>query len=186
MRVKKFLTLVAMGFIFPGFAFAASGAGIPFATVSYQIANIIILMALLYISQRKTIASAFAQKRKDYLASLEEASEAKRLAQQKLDEVSSRLKQMTQTFDEQIQKAKLQAQADYQDQIEKAKAEAARLSGLALLSVEFEVQKQIEKLRVETFRKSATLAEQNLCKNISPEQLRSWNNHFSLTSEGTH
>lgn len=186
MKATRLLATMAIGFLFPSFVVAASGEGIPFATVTYQIANIIILIALLYFSQKKTISLAFAQKRKDYLATLEEASESKRAAQQKLDEVSSRLTNMTQTFDEQVQQAKIQAQKNYEEQLQKAKAEAGRLSSLALLTLEYEVQKQIEKLRIETFRKSADLAEQNLHKNISPEQLKSWNNHFSLTSEGAH
>ncbi len=186
MKATRPLFILAVGILLPGFVVAASGEGIPVTTVTYQIANIVILVALLYFSQRKTISQAFAQKRKDYLATLEEASESKRAAQQKVDEVSARLKKMTQTYDEQVQQAKLQAQKDFEEQLQKAKAEAGRLSSLALLTVEYEVQKQIEKLRIETFRKSADLAEQNLHKNLSLEQLKSWNSHFSLTSEGAH
>ena len=90
------------------------------------------------------------------------------------------------TFREQVEEAKKGAEESYRTQLADAKNEAVRLKNMAQTSLEFEVQKQLEVLRVETFQKSAGMAEKNLEKTLSPEQLKAWNTHFVKAKEGAH
>ena len=166
-------------------AFAA-GDGVPHQTVFSQLSNIALLIAILYFSQRKTIAEAFRNKKEEYLANVNAASKSKKAAADKLKEVKSRVTHLTKTFDEQIEDAKRNASNSYKDQIAHAKNEALRVKSFAKTSLEFEVQKEIENLRVETFKKSVDLAEKNLESKLTPEQLKAWNSHFSSQTQGAH
>ena len=140
-------------------AFAASGGGVPAATVISQMSNLGILIAILFVTQRKSIAKMFKDKKDEYLAQVEAASQSKKQAEEKLNEVKDRVTTLERTFGEQIEEAKTNAEESYRSQLADAKNEAVRLKSSAKTSLEFEVQREIENLRVETFHKSAGMAE---------------------------
>ncbi len=164
-------------------AFAAAGS-VPAGTVISQLANLSILIGAIYFSQRKNIAKAFADKRESFLASVRAASNSKKEAEEKLKEVKTRVQKMQSTFDAQVAEAEKNAEESYRSQLADGKNEALRIKESAQTSLEFETQKQIETLRLETFHKSAGLAEKNLQNQMTPEQLKTWNNKFS--QEGMH
>lgn len=164
--------------------FAAS-EGVPMGTVISQLANLSLLVGALYFSQRKNIAKAFKEKRENFLASVEAASQSQKEAENKLQEVSARLDQMKTTFKNQIEEAKKNAQEAYRMQVADARNNAEKVKSSALNTIEFEIQKQVENLRVETFQKSAEKAEEKLEKNLTPEQLKAWHTHFT-NAEGAH
>ena len=169
--------------LFSAMAYGASG-DVPHETVFSQLANLSILIFLLWFTQRKAISQAFADKKANYLQSVQEASDFKNKAQKKLDEVKTRVTSMEKTFDQQVEDAKKHAEESYRSQLATAKNEAQRIMDTAAHNLEFEIQKEMENLRVETFKKSANLAEQNLEKTLSPEQLKAWNTHFVNAAEG--
>lgn len=178
-RMNLFLVAVMTA----SYAQAASGA-VPAQTVVYQLANLSLLLGFLYFTQRKTIAQAFANKRAEYLENVNAASRSKEEAEAKLAEVKQRVHKMQSTFSQQIADAEKNAEESYKSQLADAKNEAVRVKDSAQTSLEFEVQKQIEQLRVETFKKSANIAEERLKEGMTPEQLKTWNEKFS--QQGVH
>ncbi len=185
--MKKIKSLLFIIFVFsPVGAVAAGDGGIPVAAVISQIANITLLVGLIYFTQRKNIAAFFSEKKKAYLESVEQASLFKKQAEEKLNEVMVRLNTMTTSFDKQVVEAKKNAEEAYRDQLATAKNEAQRIKNLALSSVDFETQKQIENLRVETYTKSALQAQSKLEHKLTAEQQKAWNNHFVSASGGVH
>lgn len=159
-------------------ALAASGS-IPVGTVISQLANLSLLVGGLYFFQRKAIGQFFKDKREEFLSSVKAASQSKQDAENKLEEVTLRLANMNSSFDVQVEEAKKNAQESYRTQLADAKNAAEKVKSMAQTSLEFEVQKQIENLRVEAFQKSADAAEKELEKKLTPDQLKVWNNRFS-------
>lgn len=166
-------------------AWAASGT-VPTLTVYSQIINFSLLVGAIYFFQRKAIAQFFTEKKESYLKKVNDASESKLAAELKLAEVTLRVEEIERTFQEQIREAHKNADKSYHDQVEDARFDAVRIKESANLSLEMEVLKQIENLRVETYQKSAGLAERNLEKNLTPAQLSAWNDHFIQGKEGVH
>ena len=164
----------------------AAGDGVPAATVISQISNLGILILGLYFTQRKTIAKMFSEKKEQFLAHVEESSRFKKEAEDKLHEVTKRVTDMGESFDEQIEAAKKNAEEAYRVQLADAKNEAVRLKTSAKTSLEFEIQREIENLRIETFQKSASVAEENLSKKLTPDQMKAWNSHFAAGEKGAH
>lgn len=183
MVIRSLFFLQILGF--QSLAVAASGA-VPTWTVLSQIINFSILVGGLYFFQRKSIAKFFADKREGYLKHVNSAAEAKKAAELKLAEITERVNNIEDSFKEQIKDARKNAEHSYRHQISEAQREAERVKQTANLSLEIEMLKEIESLRIETFQKSASLAESNLEKNISPEQLKAWNSHFVAGKEGVH
>lgn len=181
-KVNLFLWLLLTG----ESVFAASGGGVPMGTVISQIINLGLLIGLLYFTQRKNISQAFKDKKNDFLKSVNEASASKQAAEAKLAEVTKRVNDLKNTYGEQVSKAQVDAEESYRDQLAKAKNEAGRLKSSAQTNLEFEVQRQIESLRVETFQKSANAAEKNLQQNLTSEQRKAWNGHFTAGKQGAH
>jgi F0F1-type ATP synthase membrane subunit b/b' len=182
----KILILTIFSISLPLKVLAASDGSIPVGTVVSQIMNLAVLFALIYFSQRTTIAQYFKQRREDYIASLEAATLSKTQAEETLNEVSERLNRIQQTFEQQIKEAESNAEQSYQTQVKKALEESERIKNQAKTGLEFETLKQIENLRIETFRRSAEMAENDLSQNLTPEQKRAWNSHFSMMTEGAH
>lgn len=166
--------------------FASSGDGVPVVTVVNQVINLSLLIALIYFTQGKTIAEVFKSKKEDFLKSVEEATASKKAAEEKFAEVSKRVDEMQNTFSQQIEEAKNNAEESYRDQLAKAKNEALRLKSASQTNLEFEIQKQVESLRLETFKKSANMAEEKLEKVLTPEQQKAWNSHFVADKQGAH
>lgn len=158
----------------------------PAGTLISQLANITLLVGLLVFTQRKTVAQAFRNKKENFLQSVEQASAAKQEAENKLNEVKTRLTNMKSTYQSQVTDARKNADDSYKKQVENAKEEALRISTMATTSLEFEVQRQIENLRVETFKKSAGLAEKNLESKLTADQQKAWNSHFISNKAEVH
>ena len=91
---------------------------------------------------------------------------------------------MKSTFSNQIEEAKKNAEESYKIQVSDARNAAEKLKSMAQTSLEFEVQRQVESLRVETFQKSAEAAEKNLESSMTDDQLKAWNTRFK--TEGAH
>ncbi|MCB0377624.1 MAG: hypothetical protein KDD33_03965 [Bdellovibrionales bacterium] len=100
-------------FIFLSFAIAqASGGGghhetgVPMGTVMSQLVNLGLLIAILFFWQGKNIANAFAQKKENFLKSVEEANSAKKEAENKLKEVEHRLQELLENYKKSVDKEK--------------------------------------------------------------------------------
>jgi F0F1-type ATP synthase membrane subunit b/b' len=158
----------------------------PVGTVIAQVANLTILIAILYFSQRKSIQAVFIEKKETFLNNVKAASASKSKAEEKLKEVSDRLNNLKSTFETQLKDAEGHAQDNHRDQLATAKNDAMKMQANSNTNLEFEIQKQAEALRLETFAKSALIAEQSIIKNLTPEQLKSWNDHFVTSNQGAH
>lgn len=181
----KRLTIIVL-LVLPLHAAAASGGGVPVSAVVSQIVNISILIGLLYFTQRKMIAQYFKDKRQTYLDLVELSSKSKKEAEQTLAEISNRLEQMQTTYSAQLVEAEKNAQDSYRDQLANAKNEAERIKKMAMTTVDFEQQKMIETLRVETFALSAQKAKEELESKLTPEQKKAWTSHFVAANQGVH
>ncbi len=181
----KKIFAVTLPLFFVDAALAADG-GLPFWTITSQLANVAILVAIIYFTQRKNITQAFKQKRADFLERVNSASKSKQKAEALLSEVNRRLEQMKASYGQQVEEAKKNAEESYRTQVADAKNAAEKVKSMAQTSLEFEIQKQVENLRVETFQKSADLAEQKLESELTPEQLKVWNSRFSEAKAGVH
>lgn len=160
----------------------AAGDGIPWGTITSQLANLGLLVGGIFFATRKQISQAFADKKANFLESVNAASKSKKEAEEKLAEVTKRLEDMKSTFTTQIEDAKKNAEESFRVQVSDARNAAEKVKSMAQTSLEFEIQKQIENLRVETFQKSAEAAEKKLEGSMTPEQLKVWNARFK--SEG--
>lgn len=179
-------------FIFLSFAIAqASGGGghhetgVPMGTVMSQLVNLGLLIAILFFWQGKNIANAFAQKKENFLKSVEEANSAKKEAENKLKEVEHRLQELLDNYKKSVDEAKKNAEESYRTQVSNARNDGERIKTTAQNSLESEIHKQIENLRVETFKKSAEKAEKELTSHLTPDQQKAWNQHFA-NSTGVH
>lgn len=162
------------------------GAEVPYGTLASQFANLAILLGLIFFTQRKKISQAFADKKTNFLKSVEESNQSKREAQAVLQEVSRRLEEIKTTFEKQVEKAKADSEESYRTQLADAKNEAMKIKSSAQANLEYEVLRQIELLRIDTFKKSAEKAGRDLEKKLTPEQLQSWTKHFVANAEGVH
>jgi len=162
----------------------AAGGDVPVGTVVSQLANLTLLVGGLFFFPRKGISQAFADKKAEFLENVNAASKSKKEAEEKLSEVVTRLDSMKSTFSQQIDEAKKNAEESYRIQVADARNSAEKVKSMAQTSLEFEVQKQVENLRVETFQKSAEAAEKNLEGSMTEDQLKTWNTRFK--NEGAH
>ncbi len=158
---------------------------LPYWTILSQLANLGLLVGILFFTQRKNVAKAFAEKKQNFLDSVAAASRSQKQAEAKLKEVSDRLANMKVTFENQINEAKKNAEESYRIQVSDARNSAEKVKSMALNNIEFEVQKQVENLRVETFQKSAGIAKKNLEASMTAEQIKLWNSRFS-SKQGAH
>lgn len=165
-------------------AFAAGGEGVPYGTVISQLANLSLLVLILFFFTRKMITQAFADKKAQFLEHVNAASKSKKEAEDVLADISGRLQEMKSTFNSQLEEAKSNAEESYRVQVSDARNAAEKIKNMTQTSLEFEIQKQIENLRVETFQKSADVAEKQMESSMTPEQLKVWNTRFK--SEGAH
>jgi F0F1-type ATP synthase membrane subunit b/b' len=183
MKKLIFILLIVMT---SSIVFAAGGPSghVPIGTVISQMANLTLLIAIIFFATRKTIAQALADKKASFLENVDAASKSKKEAQDKLNEVIERLTEIKNTFKEQVSEAKKNAEESYRIQIADARNSAEKLKSMTHTTLEFEIQKQVENIRIETFQKSADRAEKNMTQNLTPEQMKAWNARFA--QEGAH
>lgn len=181
MKIVFFLTL------FSSVTALASGGGdgVPGYVIS-QIVNIILLFGIIYFKFGSTIKEFFKAKREDFIESVEAASRAKAEAENKKKEVETRLSDLKSNFKKDVEEAKKNAEESYRIQITDARNEALRIEKEAETSVDGEMQKAIEGLRVEAFNKSVDMAEKNLEKKLTPDQQKAWNETFAVRVKGAH
>lgn len=158
----------------------------PLGTIISQLANFSILILIIYFTQRKTISAFFIEKRKAFVDQVEAASNSKKEAEEKLQEIRERVQKLESTFGQQVEEAKKNAEESYRTQLAEAKNESLRMKAQNQSSLEFEVQREIEKLRVEAFEKSAQLAEKGIESKMTPDQQKVWNSHFVQNVKGAH
>ncbi len=158
----------------------------PLGTIISQLVNFSILIAILFFTQRKKVSAYFAEKKQEFVSQVESAANSKKEAEAKLIEVQKRVEKLESTFTQQIEDAKKHADESYRTQLADAKNEAIRLKNLTHSSLEFEMQREIEKLRIEAYEQSAKLAEKDIESKMTPEQQKAWNSHFVQNVEGAH
>lgn len=181
MKLLFFLTLFSS---VPVLA-AGGGEGVPGYVIA-QVANIVLLFTIIYFKFGPTVREVFKKKREDFIKNVEAASHAKKAAEDKKIEVETRLKDLKANFQKDVEEAKKNAEESYRIQIADARNEALRIEKEAESSLEGEVQKAVEGLRVEAFSQSVDMAEKNLEKKLTPEQQKAWNETFSVRVKGAH
>ena len=130
------------------------------------------------------MAQAFAQRRAQFLEQVEAVSKSKQEAEDQLAEVSHRLEAIKSSFDTQVLEAKKKAEEAYREQVTEARNGAEKLKSMVQSNLAFEAQKEMESLRVETFKRSAQEARKKLEASLTPEQIKGWTSQF--TTERMH
>lgn len=184
--MMKALVLFVTTLLISDQVLASGGEGVPTETLVAQVVNLSILVLIIFFTQRKKVAESFAAKKESFLKSVDEASASKKQAEQTFREVSDRLSEMQTTYSQQVEEAKVNAEESYRSQVANAKNEAVRLKSATQTGLDFEVQRQIENLRLETFQKSADAAEKKMEQSLTPDQQKAWNNHFTAGAQGVH
>ena len=128
-------------------------------TYVFPYINFIVFFAILIIVGRKPIASMVAKRREDYDKLLAEASAAKRLAEERSQELKSRLEKLDQELSEIKQSAIQSAEAESKQMIEGAKKladhlkdEASRIAQTEISNARLTLQREI----VDTVKKSVS------------------------------
>ena len=183
MRLFIFFTLPIV--LLTNIAIASGGGeGVPSGMVMSQVINVALLIGLIYFFAGKTIAGFFADKKQEYLAFVEATSQSVTEAENRKKELETKLANLRKNYQGDLDQAKSTAEENYRVQLADSKNEALKIEKDSEMALQGEIQKAVESLRVETFNKSADLAEKNLQSQLSPEQQRAWNQTFAKRLKG--
>ena len=179
--MAKIIFFSVLFFSLPSFGSVDS---IPVGTLISQLVNVSLLTGLIYFSQKKKVIQLFRSRKENFLENAKKSRELKEKALSVLEEITQRFNKMSETFDEKTKEAERNSEISYQNDVNEAKTQALRLHEIVQKNFEFEVKKQIESLKRETFLKSINLAEKEIKKKFSMEKLKAWNSHFISSQRG--
>lgn len=144
--------------------------------------NFAILLGILIYYARKPIRELFQQRYDDFNKQAVEAAKTKKELDAQRADLEQRIQKLRQTKEESIAKAKTDAEKMYESEIAKAQAGANKIVSDAQGTVEADVKKLLEKLRIEALEMSVESAEEQL-KSISKEEKAKLNKQFTTRVE---
>lgn len=187
MQVLMILSILLLNTI----AAAAGGGGhhdqgIPTGMLISQAINLGLLIAIIYFAAGKAIGGFFRSKKEEFLANVEMATKAVSDAKKRKEEISSLYAKLKANYDKDLQDASSKAQDSYRMQVADAKNQAEKMKSDTENALSGELQKAVEQIRVETFSKSAELAQKNLSTQLTPDQQKAWNSTLQSRLNGVH
>jgi F-type H+-transporting ATPase subunit b len=164
----------AMSFIFASLAFGSEGAEAKeslFREYLWPAINFLVLVFLLvYMSKKMDVKGYFKRRTELIEQSLNEARQAKELAQKALAQVEERLKVKDTEIEEIIASAKISGEKEKERLIEEGEKMKERILEQAKSNIDFEVRQAKSSIRDEAVEVAMELAEKKLRDKLTKEE----------------
>ncbi len=174
--LKHYLYLAVFGlnFIFAGVAFAEGGGGgehgFTWKDWQWIVINFAILVVVLFFFGRKPIGEYFKKRTELIEKSLEEATEAKRLARKSLNEVRSRLENTDAEMEQIIEAARKSGEKEKQSIIKEAARLKEKILQQAKANIDFELQKARDTIKADAAAMALELAEKRIKEKLGQKE----------------
>lgn len=168
-----YLAVFGLNFILAGVAFAEGGGGEQSYTWKdwqWIVINFTILVVILFFFGRKPISEYFKKRTELIEKSLEEASEAKRLAQKSLNEVRSRLENTDTEMEQILEAARKSGEKEKASIIEEAKRLKEKILEQAKANIDFELQKARDTIKSDAAAMALELAEKQIKEKLGQKE----------------
>lgn len=156
--------------------FASSGGGEgheaanPMMEWVWKILNFVILVSVLTYFGRKPLGDYLKARTEGIKKSLDDAREAKELAQKALDEVKDRLKTVDKEIEEIISSARASGEREREQLIADGKVLSARILEQAKSNIDFEVKRAKDAIREEAVRMTMDMVEKRIEEKLSDKE----------------
>jgi F-type H+-transporting ATPase subunit b len=161
-------------FLFSTAAFAAEGGEAPeslFKEYLWPVINFLVLLAILIYAFKKADVKGYFKKRTELIEqSLNEARQAKELAQKALAEVEERLKVKDKEIEEIVASAKYSGEREKARLAEEGEKMKEKLMEQARTNIEFELKRAKESIKEEAVGIAMELAEKKLKEKMTKEE----------------
>ena len=140
----------------------------------FQTINLILLVILLVYVYRKNAGGAFAKRSEEIRTAMEEATRAKKAAEDKYLEYQARISELDSEIEKLFELARGDAEKERASIVEEAKRQAAKILEQAELTARQEVAQAKQALRKEAAELTAKMAEDAIRRAVTPEDQRKW------------
>lgn len=173
-RIYVFLLVMAAQAALFSAAFASSGEGGEHGgadpmDIIWKVVNFAILVFILWKFGRKPLGDFLRMRTETIQKSLEEAREAKELAQRALEQVEEKLKTKDQEIEKIISSAKGSGEREREELIKEGERLSEKLLEQARANIDFELKNAREALKAEAAELAMELAEKKLKERLSDE-----------------
>ncbi len=169
--------LILIGLTTPSVAMAA-GDGPNWTAFGFHLANLIILLFVLKLAAGKAIKNAVATRSKRVQTHLEESNEMRKSAQDRFDQLDSRLSHMEKEVATMREEAAASAEREAELIRTQADADVKRIQETAELTIKNEVEKARRELRQDAVELALKVAEENLKTKVSDKEQEALANDF--------
>ncbi len=157
---------------------AGGGHGIPWPTITAQVVNVIIAIALLIYFLRKPVAELFVGRVETFDAEFKKAQAQKEEAENKRNEINSKLKQLKVSADQSILEAKEQAKLNREKLLQETELAANKMISDSEAKVQTQLNKIVGDLKIEILGQAFDRARDGLSDNISQPELNRLKQEF--------
>lgn len=172
--MKKAIFTIAMVLALAGVAFASSaggeGGGSHFKGDLYKVINFAILLGVLVYFVRKPFKEFLKTRTETIKKTLDEARQARELAEKALKEVQERLKYKDKELEEIVSASSRSGEAEKQALIAEGERLGAKIARQARVNMEMELQKARDAIRKEAVELAMELAEQKIRERLTPKE----------------
>lgn len=174
-RINVFLIVLAVQAASVSVVLASSGEGGEHGggadpmDIIWKVVNFAILVFILWKFGRKPLGDFLRMRTETIQKSLEEAREAKELAQRALEEVEEKLKTKDQEIEKIVSSAKSSGEKEREELIKEGERMSEKLLEQARANIDFELKNAREALKAEAAELAMELAEKKLKERLSEE-----------------
>jgi len=176
-------------FLFSVAALAADehhGGGIPTKVIMWQAINLSVLLIGMFFLLRKSVVSAFEQKRTEFLASAEKSQELKKVAEDELRQYEEMLHKLRATSADSLSRATAEAATTRTNMIKEAQDSAQRIQREAKETVQVETRRAERQLKEQLINESIKLARQEISTGMKAEEHQKLQNSFVNNVKAVH
>ncbi len=163
-------TLFVIAAPLPAFASEAGGEGYDWAGFGWQIVNFAILATLLVVFARKPLRDYLKARTESIKKSIEEARQARELAEKALAEVHERLKVKDREIAEVVAAAETSGQKEKEALIKEGERLAQKLIEQARSNIDYELKQAKEAIKAEAVELAMELAEKKIKDKLGEEE----------------
>ena len=153
------------------------GSGIP-VVVLYQAINVLTLFSILFFLLRKKVVAALQGRLTTHEAKVKAARQVVEEAEQKNNEIKSKIHTIETTRSQALEEARRNAEALKQKMINDSKAQAEQMKQDAQRTVQFEFEKAKNDLRVEIMDEIIKASQANISQKTTDRKLEVLNREF--------
>lgn len=157
---------------------AHEGQTIPWTSVGVQTFNFGLLLVVLFMLVRKSVAAHFENRAKEYAQLVERAETARRQAEKSHSEIKERLAKLEATAEQGARTARVEAEELKGRMITEAKTISSKLDVEARRSVEVELDKAKAELRRELLARALEASRDSFKTNLGSSEQKKLQNEF--------